>query len=92
MINIKTICHLSMEVDLSKCLSLNPKIVSDMADQSGETMEEEEMARQSQEPEQRSRAVVENIQPLPETRDLVRAENTQMLQGINLRYKGINCD
>ncbi|XP_033635803.1 NLR family CARD domain-containing protein 4-like isoform X2 [Asterias rubens] len=52
-----------------------------MADQSGETMEEEEMARQSQEPEQRSRAVVENIQPLPETRDLVRAENTQMLQG-----------
>ncbi|XP_071800973.1 myosin-VIIa-like isoform X2 [Asterias amurensis] len=53
-----------------------------MADQSEETMmEEEEMARQSQEPEQRSRAVVENIQPLPETRDLVRAENTQMLQG-----------
>ena len=57
-----------------------------MADQSEETTEEEEMARQSQEPEQRSMAVVENIQPSPETRDLVRAENTQMLQGrpINL--------
>ncbi|XP_033636075.1 myosin-VIIa-like isoform X2 [Asterias rubens] len=52
-----------------------------MADQSEETMEEEEMVRQSQEPEQRSMAVYENIQPLPETRDLVRAENTQMLQG-----------
>ncbi|XP_071806693.1 NLR family CARD domain-containing protein 4-like isoform X2 [Asterias amurensis] len=51
-----------------------------MADQSEETTEEEEMARQSQEPEQRSMAVVENIQPSPETRDLVRAENTQMLQ------------
>ncbi|XP_033641458.1 NLR family CARD domain-containing protein 4-like isoform X2 [Asterias rubens] len=51
-----------------------------MADQSEETMEEEEMARQSQEPEQRSMAVVENIQPSPETRDLVRAENTQMLE------------
>ena len=56
-----------------------------MADQSEETMEEEEMARQSQEPEQRSMAVVENIQPSPETRDLVRAENTQMLgRPINL--------
>ncbi|XP_071801319.1 NLR family CARD domain-containing protein 4-like isoform X2 [Asterias amurensis] len=52
-----------------------------MADQSEETMKEEEMARPSQEPEQRSRAVVENIQPSPESRELVRAENTQMLQG-----------
>ncbi len=50
-----------------------------MADQSEETVEEEEMAGQSQEPEQRSLAVVENIQALPE-RDLMRAANTQMLQ------------
>ena len=52
-----------------------------MADQSEETMEEK-MARQSQEPEQRLRAVGENIEPLLESRDLVRAESTQMLQGI----------
>ncbi|XP_033646084.1 NLR family CARD domain-containing protein 4-like [Asterias rubens] len=54
-----------------------------MADQSEETMEEEEMARQSQESEQRSMAVVGNIQPSPESRDLVRAENVQMLQAHN---------
>ena len=53
-----------------------------MADQSEETMEEEEMARQSQESEQRSMAVVGNIQPSPDSRDLVRAENIQMLEGI----------
>ncbi|XP_071806697.1 NLR family CARD domain-containing protein 4-like [Asterias amurensis] len=59
-----------------------------MADQSEETTEEEEMARQSQEPEQRSMAVVENIQPSLETRDLVRAENTQMLQAENQSGQG----
>ncbi len=51
-------------------------------------MEEEEMARQSQEPEQTSKAVLENIQPLPEIRDLMRAENTQMLQADNQASKG----
>ncbi|XP_071801310.1 NLR family CARD domain-containing protein 4-like isoform X2 [Asterias amurensis] len=59
-----------------------------MADQSEVTMNEEEMARQSHELEQRSRAVVKNIQPLPETRDLVRAENTQDLQGGSLVAAG----
>ncbi|XP_071806691.1 NLR family CARD domain-containing protein 4-like [Asterias amurensis] len=59
-----------------------------MADQSEETTEEEEMARQSQEPEQRSMAVVESIQPSLETRDLVRAENTQMLQAENQLGQG----